>query len=107
MGNYELGDKVELHGLPEFQGEAMLNGRIGKVVALPGFDADFPECYGLEIPSIQLVVRAVPRFLRPYPPKLPNGRGDIDKKTTWAEFDAMTGLRSRSFREGYDASPAT
>lgn len=110
MGKYELGDKVEVHGLPELGTESHLNGSIGIVVALPGYNNLSPLAYGVRFdsgPSVGSTLPAIDKFLRPFPPKLPNGRGDVDKKTTWAEFDAMTGLRSRSFREGYDASPAT
>lgn len=107
MGKYEIGDKVEVHGLPET--ESYMNGSIGIVVALPGYNNLSPDAYGVRFdsgPRVGSTLPAITKFLRPYPPKLPNGRADVDKKTTWAEFDAMTGLRSRSFRQGYDEAAA-
>lgn len=104
MNKFELGDKAEICNVPPFPGERPLNGLTGIIVALPGYDQNFPECYGLEVEFG--IINANPKFIRPYPPKLPNGRADIDNKTTWAEFDKATGLDSRTFREGFDATPA-
>ena len=104
MNKFELGDKVEVCNVPPYPGERSLNGMLGIIAGLPGYDHNYPECYALKVEFG--IINSYPNFFRPYPPKLPNGRADIDNKTTWAEFDKATGLDSRKFREGFDATPA-
>lgn len=101
MTKYEVGQRVEIHGLPEFSADAVHNGQIVTVVALPGYNSLSPKAYGVRFdsgPNAGKTEPAIPKYLRPFPPKLPNGRGDTDKVTSWAEFDAMTGMRSVAFR---------
>lgn len=90
---YELEQKLEIHGLPEDATDRYMNGEVVTVVALPGYLPIAPLAYGVALKSGE-VIPAISKFLRPYPPMLPNGRGDIDKKSTWAEFDKATGIVS-------------
>jgi hypothetical protein len=101
MTKYEMSQRVEIHGLPENAADAIYNGCIGTVVALPGYNTLAPKGYGVRFDSgihVGSIVPCIDKFLRPFPPKLPNGRGDIDKLTSWAEFDKVTGLESIGFR---------
>lgn len=84
---FQVGDKLEIHSIPSFSSDAMANGEI--VVVL--------ECY----PSTSYysvlfksgLVRPCPeKFLRPFPPVLPNGRGNMDNQTSWEEFQKETGI---------------
>lgn len=101
MNRFELNDRVEIYGLPEFSADAIHNGVIGKIVALPGYNRLAKLAYGVEFttgPNAGQVEPCIEKFLRPFPPKLPNGRGDTDKVLTWEEFDKATGLQSIGFR---------
>jgi len=37
-------------------------------------------------------------FLRPFPPVLENGRGDIDTKVSWESFEQATGIPADDIR---------
>lgn len=101
MTNYkfEVGQKLEIYGLPDIGGDFTYNGEIVVVVALPGYNKALPKAYGVLRKSGD-VMPAVETYLRPFPPKLPNGRGDTDEKVTWDEFDKATNLKSIVFRRG-------
>lgn len=94
---YEIGQKLEIYGLPDIGTEYTYNGEIVSVVALPGYNKQLPKAYGVLMRNGD-VMPAIGKYLRPYPPTLPCGRGDIDQKTIWEEFDRATGLNSSTFR---------
>lgn len=93
MSRFVVGQKVYVSGLP--QGN-QYNGSVGIVMSLPGSVLDKLDAYTVSTPTDLIAI--VERNLSPYPPVLPNGRGDTDKPSTWAEFDRITGLRSSDFR---------
>jgi len=102
---FEINQKVEIYGLPEVPGaQSSYNGSIGIILAYPGYHTVATEAYGVLL-SNGAIVPCIPKFLRPFPPVLPNGRGDLDTKTTWADFDKATTLTSANFRFEPTASP--
>jgi len=96
MTNYkfEVGQRVEIHGLPEFCTDAIYNGMQGMIVSLPGFHPRAKTAYAVLIDNVGIEA-AIDMYLRPAPPK---GRKDYDNVTSWAEFDALTGVKSITFR---------
>lgn len=101
MNKFEMGQRVEIHSLPDFSADSVYNGTIATVVALPGYNTLSPLAYGLRFddgPNVGKIEPGMPQFLRPFPPKLPSGRADIDKVSTWEDFDKATGLDSSKFR---------
>lgn len=88
---FELGQKLEVHSIPEATEEYSLNGKIVFVTKLPGCSEKWPECY--EVVFADRTKRlAFVKNLRPYPPSLPNGRGDCDVVTSWEQFEKATGI---------------
>lgn len=101
MNKFAVGERVEIHSLPDFSADAIHNGVIGKIVALPGYNRLAKEAYGVQFdsgPDVGKIEPCLAKYLRPFPPKLPNGRGDTDKVLTWEAFDKATGLQSIGFR---------
>jgi hypothetical protein len=101
MTKYEMNQKLEIFGLPATSPGSVHNGAIVTVVDLPGYSVAAPHAYGVKFETGFNVGDVLPcseHFLRPYPPKLVNGRGNLDTKTTWAEFDFATGIDSNKFR---------
>lgn len=96
MTKYEKNQKLEIFGLTAPH-ETMWNGEVVIVLALPGYNTSFPEAYGV-LARDGLLHGVHRNNLRPFPPTIPGGRKDLDKKTSWAEFDAATGLDSSKFR---------
>jgi hypothetical protein len=96
MTNYkfEVGQRVEIHGLPDFSADCIYNGKVGTVVALPGFHPVFRIAYGVLIDG-GVIEACIDTYLRPAPPK---DRKDLDVKTTWDRFDWRTGMKSITFR---------
>jgi hypothetical protein len=88
---YELGQKLEIHSLPNIAELPSLNGSIVFVKSLPGTHAVFTGAYGV-LTKEGKIEWVAERYLRPYPPELPNGRGDTDNKSTWEEFRKATNL---------------
>jgi hypothetical protein len=96
MTNYEfeVGQRVEIHGLPDFSADCIYNGMQATVVSLPGFHPRAKTAYAVLIDNVGIEL-AIDTYLRHAPPK---DRKDCDKVVSWAVFDAMTGLRSILFR---------
>jgi len=96
MTNYkfEVGQRVQIHGLPDFSADCIYNGMEGTIVSLPGFNPIAKKAYAVLIDGRGIEL-AIDTYLRLAPPQ---DRKDLDKKTSWAEFDATTGYRSIRFR---------
>jgi hypothetical protein len=87
---FEMNQKLELHSLAvEF--DIIRNGEIVTVLALPGYDPENPAAYGVLFKD-GVLRPCIERFLRPYPPVLPNGRADLDQKSSWEQFQKATGI---------------
>ena len=91
---FEVGQRVEIHSLPDFSADCVYNGMVGTVVSLPGFHPIATKAYAIFIDN-RGIEACIDTYLRPAPPK---SRKDTDWRTTWTEFDRMTGLKSITFR---------
>lgn len=96
MGRYTLGQRVQVSGLQDNQ---QFNGQIVTIRSLPGTDPVILGAY-VVVAKCGTVLAVIERFLLPYPPTLPNGRGDTDTPSNWLDFDKATGLKSIVFRRG-------
>jgi hypothetical protein len=99
---YQLEQKLQIHGLPPESADAHLNGTIVVVVARKGqFHKQLPVAYGILLPS-GAVIGGIEKYLRPAPNVPPTSRGDLDRPTSWDEFDTATGINSTTFRDGFN-----
>lgn len=97
--SYKVGQKVEVHSLPNIGDLQTLNGQLVIVECLPGYHerADFSEAYGVRFKdgSLQAIH---PRHLRPFPPM--RNRGDMDKPSSWEQFEKATGISPDVVKNG-------
>jgi hypothetical protein len=87
MSRYKIGQELEIHSLKGF-GNAQENGRRVRVVKLPGFHPTYQSNYLVRYVDNSRELVAHPDYLRPPPP--PSNRGDMDKVTSWEEFESVT-----------------
>jgi hypothetical protein len=91
---FEVGQRVEINGLPDFSADCIYNGMVGTVVSLPGFHPVFRQAYAVFLDNHGIEI-AIEVYLRYAPPK---SRKDLDKKLDWNVFDVTTGMKSITFR---------
>lgn len=103
MYKFEIGQKLQIYGCRHLVPDSILEGMIVTVKELPGYDGSKGEegIYNVVTPG-SVSIPVMERFLRPFPPILPNGRGDIDTKSTWPEFEAATGIKLATLRGNPD-----
>lgn len=91
---FEVGQRVQIYGLPDFSADCIYNGMVGTVVSLPGFHPIAKKAYAVFLDN-HGIEACIDTYLRHAPPK---SRKDADCTTSWEEFDRMTGLKSTTFR---------
>jgi hypothetical protein len=92
---YEVGQKLEVYGLPVDGGDSAKNGEIVTVAKPKGYLPNFSQCYGVKFKDGK-ILPAIEKYLRPFPPSC--NRRDIDDGSTWDQFQKATGIDPDTIR---------